>query len=540
MEGPEVVPLADYQSLKQELADQSRDFNEKFKKTIEERDIKWKKKIDELLTQIKTDYEQRLTNLEQTKVDIETKLTNVLTENTRITNENSRIKTQLRLYEDAQNFDSAVKTPMNDLTDDDQNMDTTKPEVAKADHGNSGWVSAKKRRYRNKTDIAMNKKQILDEDFPNLPKTNNPILKDKLVRQVSTVTPSSSSLPLSTLPDVRDSDSRGPEDAIKQGGCSLPGPFNSALEQPEKTRRIRVPPIIIRDKTKFTDISRELYQKKIDYGKAMTVSEGVKVHPLTFENYKKIVEILEKSNTPFHSFRLQEEKELHVVIRGVLETWSVEKVQADLESLGFTPTRVIRWNFKSGDPMPLVLCILPKSQSHIFDMTKLDTISVRVESHRTKTKETQCHRCQLYGHSQYKCRAPPKCLKCAGAHMSFQCQAGPNLRPKCANCDGDHPANYRECPKHPLNLKIAREQAAIANNPAPANNFTWGKQDNAKLRTVPNTTVVANTNPIDIMSSISDMIQQSMQAFLQEIGKSLQMQLGTIAQNMLPSLTNTK
>lgn len=509
---PPEISRSEYEALKKEIENH----NAKMKKTIEDRDDKWKNKVDEIIKKIKQDHLEELTKIEQTKTDIETRLNTVL-------DENKILKTQLRLYEDAQKYDKPTATSHNTPLpeDTDEDMDTTRPDKAKTNNDNTGWQSGKKRRHKNANKQDMTKKLNLTEDFPNLPKTNNPTLHQAMVKQVN------------ASQSDRDSGSQGPEEAVKRGGDAPPGSGNSAPAEPEKAKRNRVPPIIIRDKTKFTDISKRLYQNRIDYGKAMTITEGVKLHPTSYESYRQIVEVLEATGTPFHSFRLQEEKELHVVIRGVLETWSEEKVRVDLEALGYTPSRVIRWNNKSGEPMPLVLIILPKTQTKIFDLTKLDTLSVKVESHRTKSRETQCHRCQLYGHSQYKCRAPPKCLKCAQAHMSYQCTAGPTVQMKCANCGGNHPANYRECPKHPSNIKNARNPVASAStsSPAPVGKFAWGQQDNTKLINKSNNT----TNPNDLLTAINVMIQNSMQAFLQEIGKNLQTQLGTIAQSMLPT-----
>lgn len=35
--------------------------------------------------------------------------------------------------------------------------------------------------------------------------------------------------------------------------------------------------------------------------------------------------------------------------------------------------------------------------------------------------------------------------------MSYQCSKPSNLPAKCTNCNGPHPANYRQCEYHPTN-----------------------------------------------------------------------------------------
>lgn len=53
--------------------------------------------------------------------------------------------------------------------------------------------------------------------------------------------------------------------------------------------------------------------------------------------------------------------------------------------------------------------------------------------------------------------AGPVCVKCAGNHRTIDCQQKRDVPPKCSNCAGAHPANYRGC-------LIARELQIRRNN----------------------------------------------------------------------------
>ncbi|XP_039430824.1 uncharacterized protein LOC120413916 [Culex pipiens pallens] len=70
----------------------------------------------------------------------------------------------------------------------------------------------------------------------------------------------------------------------------------------------------------------------------------------------------------------------------------------------------------------------------------------------------QCHRCQRFGHGSRHCNLPPKCVKCGEEHFTERCtlprktSLGDNDNTqkhkslvKCANCQGNHTANYRGC-----------------------------------------------------------------------------------------------
>lgn len=49
----------------------------------------------------------------------------------------------------------------------------------------------------------------------------------------------------------------------------------------------------------------------------------------------------------------------------------------------------------------------------------------------------------------------PRCVKCAGPHHTKDCDKGDGRidSVKCCNCNGDHPASYRGCPKFPENKR---------------------------------------------------------------------------------------
>ena len=55
----------------------------------------------------------------------------------------------------------------------------------------------------------------------------------------------------------------------------------------------------------------------------------------------------------------------------------------------------------------------------------------------------QCYNCQQYGHNGKRCQSKPRCITCAGPHLSKKCPPGSKLR--CAVCSGEHPANSQTC-----------------------------------------------------------------------------------------------
>jgi len=59
---------------------------------------------------------------------------------------------------------------------------------------------------------------------------------------------------------------------------------------------------------------------------------------------------------------------------------------------------------------------------------------------------------QSFGHSSNFCGKPSKCVKCNQLHATKDCMKPVCTPPKCANCGGDHPANFSGCPRYQQQL----------------------------------------------------------------------------------------
>lgn len=110
---------------------------------------------------------------------------------------------------------------------------------------------------------------------------------------------------------------------------------------------------------------------------------------------------------------------------------------------------------------PLICIELEKTQNakEIFNLTHLMYLRVTVESLRRKSGPGQCYRCQRFGHAANCCRLEPRCVSCGKKHFSYKCDSDKSTTPpKCANCDKQHPANYRGCEKYPTQTNRRRRE----------------------------------------------------------------------------------
>jgi hypothetical protein len=69
-----------------------------------------------------------------------------------------------------------------------------------------------------------------------------------------------------------------------------------------------------------------------------------------------------------------------------------------------------------------------------------------VETYRVELK--RCHHYQKFGHLAWSCKEQVKCGHCSRQHDQRHCL--PGVRPRCSDCNGEHPTGDRRC-QTPLN-----------------------------------------------------------------------------------------
>lgn len=476
------------------------DERERINEITKQDQLKWKEEKSDLIKQIK-----------------------VMNEN--INALNCKIDTLSHQNSAKNSSQSEKKISDTDLSSEDENMSNKKTSLKVFNEDDSEWETAQSsRRITRKRHNTLPTSQIANKSqkkdiWPNLPKTSNLKLLKKFKRD---------GLSDQTTPTTQDV-----------------GQVSSAMDTAEITppKKPHVPPIVIRNKASYQNFSNVLKTNKVNIVKATTIAEGVKLHPDSPQDYNKILKLLDTEKIPYHSFRFPDEKELHVVLRGVLEEWNTDKIKQDLVDLNFTPSRVIRWFRKDGSPMPLVLVFLPKTQKNIFELKILDFMSIKVEAQRSEKTVSQCHRCQLFGHSQFRCTAPIKCLKCAKSHFSSDCTLVKDMDvPTCANCGGPHTSNSVNCPKHPANKTIT--QQTVKNNTSRRtfvnNNFKWGEQDVNKLRdnTVANRPSTTPKLPEGLEGKISEIMQITVTQFTKHMQLEIEKLMTSFTRNYHNDGTN--
>ncbi|KAJ8912973.1 hypothetical protein NQ315_000029 [Exocentrus adspersus] len=200
-----------------------------------------------------------------------------------------------------------------------------------------------------------------------------------------------------TIPK-RPATTRNVENARKSDGKaeSRTEPANEREERPPK-----IPPVVLRKANNWTHVSRLLLSKKAQWSKAKLTLDGVVIHPVSADDHRLITRTLEADKQEYHTYSLQEEKTLRVVVRGIPTGIAEEDVKSDLQAQGFTVLVVHRMTSRrSKEALPLVLVQVPRTQTKVLEVRICCALVVRVEKQRQQAGVNQCHRCQRFGHGQ--------------------------------------------------------------------------------------------------------------------------------------------
>lgn len=278
-----------------------------------------------------------------------------------------------------------------------------------------------------------------------------------------------------------------PPAAPKAQKTALKAPPSSASKATSKTTPSQgqsksgpvPPPIYIQDKAKWQAMSNWCDSNRDCFTDAKLSGTGIKVTVPCPTAHRILTRVLRERNISFHTYALQEERLLRVVLRGVPKEFNTQDVLNDLKSQHIPVLEVHRMHRRGGESFDMVLAVCEKTEGYkaIFSIRTVCRLSgITVERPYKSGVIGQCHNCQLYGHSQRNCFAKPRCVKCLGDHSTSDCNRPKDPKlckepPSCVLCgEAGHPANYRGCPKAPKkpSPKLAKRATARSKRECPS------------------------------------------------------------------------
>ena len=210
----------------------------------------------------------------------------------------------------------------------------------------------------------------------------------------------------------------------------------------------------------------------------------MKIQATTKPVHIYITNQLEKENTKFHTFALEKNNSHKVTLKGLPHTIPTEDIKEELNTLSLpiiTVRQLKRTVFNNNErtqiPLPVWILTFEKTtdlHDKLHNLHALFNIRIQIEIYKGPSGLTQCYRCQEFGHLATYCKREEKCVRCAGKHTVSSCTQTTTL--KCANCNGEHPASYRQCPEYKrLTERNQRTQTSRTFPPVDPNRPAWNK-----------------------------------------------------------------
>ncbi|XP_050309963.1 uncharacterized protein LOC126745943 [Anthonomus grandis grandis] len=169
----------------------------------------------------------------------------------------------------------------------------------------------------------------------------------------------------------------------------------------------KVPKVVIRDTSNWAAKYKMIAENKINLLKTQKDRLGLALFPKTPQDHRALTGLLRERGVEFHSFFLEEDRKLNVILRGLDRNFNLKEVEEELRSMGFEPEELGWFNTGPGQKRPtdIIRFLVPKEQDNIFKIENILKIKVRVERLKTYKIDNirqigQCHRCQ-------ECEAPP-------------------------------------------------------------------------------------------------------------------------------------
>lgn len=196
----------------------------------------------------------------------------------------------------------------------------------------------------------------------------------------------------------------------------------------------------------------------------------VKVQAKDIKTYKSLTHFLKDKKLSWFTYQVKSERSFDVVVSGLHKSFNIDDLRAflaleghSLRSASVMQRKVFDKDSEKNIMIPMdkfMVHLEPKpNNKEIYSVKYIDHCVVNIEPpHRRRGGPAQCKNCQSRGHTTNFCHRAPVCVKCAGNHHTSKCTMSITEKVKCANCHGDHTANYLGCPDYQKRLRPRTQQ----------------------------------------------------------------------------------
>lgn len=226
----------------------------------------------------------------------------------------------------------------------------------------------------------------------------------------------------------------------------------------EKPKEMKPPVIILHTeltnpKDTFTKI--QSWADKPVYFK--TIDDVRHVYAANKKDFYTIQEKFGEINFKFQTFKPRDEIPKKMILKGIDKIFSAEDILEDLKTQldAVIDVKQLTKTTDTGAKIPLNVFLVYFTYDTRLSVAKkvlryccFQKINLDYFRKSTDRKFVQCYNCQGHGHQCGTCKLEFKCVKCTDKHGPGACmKKREDKNAVCVNCNGNHPANYRGCPK---------------------------------------------------------------------------------------------
>jgi len=217
---------------------------------------------------------------------------------------------------------------------------------------------------------------------------------------------------------------------------------------PEPSKKT-LPNIVLTNVTDFIILKKDLTSIVGPMGFTCKANRSnIIIRSNTRENWMAIKSYLIEANYEYHSYLPRSSQPFRVVLRHLHHSTPAVDIINYLSDHGHKVNSISKITHHTNKlPLPLFNIGLARNNNNreIFKITKILNTIVKFEYPKRRPDPPQCHNCQKYGHTRNYCHHYPRCVKCGSEHSTDECTKQPEEPAKCANCSGNHTANYKGC-----------------------------------------------------------------------------------------------
>lgn len=220
---------------------------------------------------------------------------------------------------------------------------------------------------------------------------------------------------------------------------------------PQRTNKVHSVQVKITNETPYYKICSTI-KAAVKGATCRAQGDFIKVSINTEEEQRSVYHCCRDNGFQYLLFTPIKDQPLKVVIKGIPRCTSTADVDVELVKLGYAPSKVVQLKrLRDKAPLPIFQITLPKNEKSntIYNLSTFLDLDVEVRRFVRPNQVNQCYNCQGWGHSSANCNLAPKCVKCGQDHQTRTCTKSRDTPAVCANCGGDHSANYRNCPAYP-------------------------------------------------------------------------------------------